>query len=223
MHGYAPSSAYTLYLPALESPAPVRGVASEVSRFRKDHALALQRAHSRLVVDAQHRRDAAMPPRHRLPHFKVGDHVCISVAHLPKDEYDSKLSTRFVGPFRIASVPHPFVYSIDFGFKFPHVHPRVSANLLRPFVQPSTCALRFDEPDYPLVGDGSRPIEILMARRAGRGRPPQHGRPSYQYKIRFRNLDALYDCWMTEKELRCKHPDSAPSLIADCDARHSPV
>ena len=75
----------------------------------------------------------------------------------------------------------------------PHIHTTVNADLLRPFVQPSLCALRTGEHDYPLLGDPSRPIEVLLARRSGRGRPPRGGRPSYQYKVHFKNLDALYE------------------------------
>ena len=30
---------------------------------------------------------------------KVGGHVLMSVVHLPKDQFDSKLPPRFVGPF----------------------------------------------------------------------------------------------------------------------------
>jgi hypothetical protein len=91
LHGYHPISAYTLYLPCLENPALVRGVASEVSRFRREHALALQKAHSALQVDAQRRHAAAMPAQHRMPKFKAGDHVSLSIVHLPKDEFVSKL------------------------------------------------------------------------------------------------------------------------------------
>jgi hypothetical protein len=119
-------------------------------------------------------------------------------------------------------VPHPFVYCLDFGFKYPHIHPRVNADLLRPFVQPSACSLRPGERDFPLVGDASKPIETLLARRSSRGRPPKDGRPSYQYKVQFKNLDALYDVWMTERQLRDMHPEIAPSLIADCDATYPP-
>jgi hypothetical protein len=107
LHGYHPSSAYTLYLPSLQGPAPTQGGASEVSRFRRghalasqsahsvlpssaghvpspgveisrlgrDHALTVQKVHSTLEVDAQRRFAATTPPPHRLPQFKVGDHV----------------------------------------------------------------------------------------------------------------------------------------------------
>jgi hypothetical protein len=109
---------------------------------------------------------------------------------------------------------------LDFGFKFPHVHPRVSADLIKPFVQPSTCMLRPGEVDIPLVGDASRPIQQLVARAPARGRPPFSGRRSYQYKIRFKALDSHYDVWLTEKMLRTKHPELAPDLIAACDAQY---
>ena len=222
MHGYHPSSAYTLYLTSLEGPAQTRGVASEVARFRSGHALALKKAYSRLVLDAQRRQSAAMPPLHRIPGFKVGDSVSLSVVHCSSDEFDTKLSPRFVGPFQITAVPHPYVYTVDFGFKYPHIHPRVNADLLRLFMQPSACSLRTGESDYPLVGDANRPIETLLARRSGRGRPPRSGRPSYQYKVQFRDLDAMYDVWITERQLRDLHPETAPTLIADCDATYQP-
>jgi hypothetical protein len=64
------------------------------------------------------------------------------------------------------------------------------------------------------------PIECLVARAAARGRPPRQGRRSYQYKCRFKTLDAHYDVSLTEKKLLVMHPNSAPSLIAACDAKH---
>ena len=87
-------------------------------------------------------------------------------------------------------------------------------------MQPFACSLRTSEGDYPLVGDSNRPIEPLLARRSARGRPPQSGRPSYQNKVEFRDLDAMYDVWMTERQLRDLHPETAPTLIADCDATY---
>jgi hypothetical protein len=220
LHGYHPSSVYSLYVPALESPFPSKGDARSVSDVRRHHAQCLMQAHARLEQDAVRRRNASLPPSHRLPKFSVGDQVCISVVHLPTDSFDSKLSPRFVGPFEITSIPYPYVYQLNMGFKFPHVHPRVSADLIKPFVQPSACALRPGEADFPIVGDASRDIEVLLARAPARGRPPQKGRRSYQYKCRFKALDALYDLWLTEKNLRLMHPESAPALIAACDARY---
>jgi hypothetical protein len=219
LHGYNPSSAYTLYLPATEA-LPRKGDARAVRDFVGFHFQCLKQAHCRLEQDAARRHQAAMPPHHRLPKFVVGDQVVVSVAHLPKDSLDSKLSPRFVGPFQITAVPYPYVYQVDFGFKFPHIHPRVNADLIRPFVQPSSCALRPNESDVPLVGDADRPVQVLVARAPARGRPPIQGRRSYQYKCRFKDLDAHYDLWLTEKVLRLKHPDLAPSLIAECDARY---
>jgi hypothetical protein len=223
LHGYNPSSAYSLYVPAPESPLPARGDAHDVAAFRKLHAQFLKIAHSRLEDDALRRKMASMPAQHRIPKFSVGDQVCVSVAHLPKDSLDSKLSPRFIGPFRITAIPHPYVYHVDFGYKFPHVHPRVSADVIKPFVQASACRLRPHEVDVPLVGDPDREIEVLVARAAARGRPPVKGRRSYQYKCRFSKLDAHYDLWLTEKTLRSKHPEQAPSLIADCDAKYQPT
>jgi hypothetical protein len=49
--------------------------------------------------------------------------------------------------------------------------------------------------------------------------PPMKGRQSYQYKCRIKAVNAHYDLWLTEKNLRLIHPDSAPSLIAACDAK----
>jgi hypothetical protein len=191
----------------------------DVAAFRKRHAQFLKIAHRRLEDDALRRKMASMPAQHRIPKFSVGDEVCISVTHLPKDSFDSKLSPRFIGPFRITAIPYPYVYHVDFGYKFPHVHPRVSADVIKPFVQASACAFRPHEVDVPLVGDPSREIEVLVSRAAARGRPPVKGRRSYQYKCRFRKLDAHYDLWLTEKTLRSKHPETAPSLIAACDAK----
>jgi hypothetical protein len=112
------------------------------------------------------------------------------------------------------------VYQLDFGFKFPHVHPRVSADLMTPFLQPSTFTMRTGEVDIPLVGDASRPIQQLVARSPARGRPPFNGRRSYQYKIRFKTLDSHHDVWLSEKMIRTKHLDLAPDLIAECDAQY---
>ena len=127
----------------------------------------MQKAHSRLVVDSLGRPAAAMPPPHRLPQFPDGDHVSLSVVHCPTDEFDSKLSRRFVGPFKITAVPYPFVYSPDFGFRYPHIHPRVNAGLFHSFVQSSACSLRIGESHHPLVGNASTPIETLLARLSG--------------------------------------------------------
>jgi hypothetical protein len=74
---------------------------------------------------------------------------------------------------------HPYVYHLDLGYKFSHVHPRVSADVIKPFVQPSACALRKGEVDFPVIRDASRPIDCLVARAAARGRPPRQGRLSF--------------------------------------------
>jgi hypothetical protein len=103
---------------------------------------------------------------------------------------------------------------------FPHVHPRVSADLNKPLVQPSSCTLRPGEVDTPLVGDASRPIQQLVSCAPARGRPSFSGRRSYQYKIRFTGLDSHYDVWLTEKMLRTKHLELAPDFIAVCDAQY---
>jgi hypothetical protein len=220
LHGYHPSSVYSLYFPALESPFPSKGHARSVSDVRRHHAQCLMQAHARLEQDAVRRRNVSLPPSHRLPNFSVGDQVCISVVHLPTESFDSKLSPRFVGPFEIRSIPYPYVYQLNMRFKFTHVHPCVSADLIKPFVQPSACALRPGKADFPIVGDASRDIQVLLAHAPARGRPPQKGRRSDQYKCRFKALDALYDLWLTEKNLRLMHPESAPALIAACDARY---
>jgi hypothetical protein len=89
-------------------------------------------------------------------------------------------------------------------------------------VQHTACSLRPGERDFPCVGDASRPIETLLARRSSRGRPPKDGPPSYQYKVEIKDLDALYDVWMTERQLRDMNPEIAPSLIAACDATYPP-
>lgn len=130
--------------------------------------------------------------------------------HLPIDSLDSNPIPRFVGPFEIKAIPYPYVYQLDLGFKFPHVHPRVSADPIKPFVKPSACALRPGEADFCLVGDATRDIEILLARATARRRPPQKGRRSYRYKFRFKALDAHYDLWLTEKNLRIMHPVQLP-------------
>jgi len=128
--------------------------------------------------------------------------------------------SRRLGPFKIVKVPRPYVYVVDFGAKFPNANALVNADLLRPFVQPSSTPLRHAEDDFPLVGDPNRPIERLVSRARARGRPPAHGRPSFQYRVRFSDLDSHYDVWLTEKELHTKHPDVAPSLIAACDEQY---
>ena len=127
-----------------------------------------------------------------------------------------------LGPFSISAIPHPYVYELSFGWKFPHAHPRVNAELLRPFVQPSSCAFRKGESDFPVLGDANRPIEDLIARAPARGHPPAAGRRSYQYKCRgrFEKLDAHYDLWLTERQLRALHPERALPLMAACDARY---
>jgi hypothetical protein len=220
LYGYEPSSAYSLYFPAFEQSHPCRGDARDVVEFRQFHAQCLRQAYNRLERDAQRRHDAALPRPSRMPSFSVGDEVTISVVHLPKDSFDSKFSPRFLGPFRIDAIPYPYVYELSLGFKFPNVHPRVNAELLRPFVQPSSCAFRKHQSDYPLIGDATRPLESLVARASARGRPPRVGRRSYQYKCKFKHLDSHYDLWITEKKLRAMHPVEAPPLIAACDARY---
>ena len=115
LFGYNPSSLYSLYVPSLEPPYPIRGDARDVGLIRRHHAQCLMQAHSRLQQDAERRRVAAMPALHRLPKFSVGYHGCVSVAHLPTDCLDSKLSPRFSGPFKITAIPHPYVYHLDLG------------------------------------------------------------------------------------------------------------
>jgi hypothetical protein len=89
LHGYNPSSAYTLYLPATEA-LPRKGDARAVRNFVGFHFQCLKQAHCGLEQDAARRHQAAMPPTHRLPKFIVGEQAVVSVAHLPKDSLDSK-------------------------------------------------------------------------------------------------------------------------------------
>jgi hypothetical protein len=146
LHGYSPSSAYTLHIPSLESQAPQKAN-RVVDSFRRYHARCMMQASARFEQDAERRKLAAMPASHRLPRFSAGDHVRLSVAHLPTDSLDSKLSPKFIGSFKIVANPHPYVCHLDLGYKFPHVHPLVSADVIKPFVQPSACALRKGEVD----------------------------------------------------------------------------
>ena len=155
----------------------------------------------------------------RLPAFKVGDLVSVSTQNLPHDVLDTKFAPRFLGPFKIVKVPRLYVYVVDFGAMFPNANALVNADLLRPFVQPSSTPLRHAEDDFPLVGDPNWPIERLVSRARARGCPSAHGRPSFPYRVRFADLDS-HDVWPTEKELHTKHPDVAPSLIAACDEQY---
>jgi hypothetical protein len=41
--------------------------------------------------------------------------------------------------------------------------------------------------------------------------------------VQFYKLDAHNDLWLTEKKIRSKHPEKAPSLIADCNAKYQPT
>ena len=59
------SKLYSLYVPSLEPPYPVRGDARDAGFIRKHHAQCLMQAHSRLQQDAERRRVAAMPTLHR--------------------------------------------------------------------------------------------------------------------------------------------------------------
>lgn len=220
LHGFHPSSIEALYLPSEDPKFPATGNAAAVAEFRRFHADALSRAHAALEEDAERRHARNQSHPSRLPSFKVGDLVSVSTEHLPRDALHTKFEPRFVGPFRIVAMPRPYVYVIDFGSKFPHASDLVNADLLRPYVQPSSTPLRHAEDDFPPVGDPNRPIETLVARARARGRPPSHGRPSFQYRVRFKHLDSHYDIWLTEKELLTKHPDFAPSLIAAYDAQH---
>jgi hypothetical protein len=155
LHGYSPSSAYILFIPSLESQAPQKAN-RVVDSFRRYHAQCMMQARARLEQDAERRKLARMPASHRLPRFSVGDHVCLSVAHLSTDSLDSKLSPRFLGPFKIIASPYPYVYHLDLGYKFPHVHPLVCADVIKPFVHPCACVLRKGEVDFPVIGDASR-------------------------------------------------------------------
>lgn len=220
LFGFHPSSLEALYLPSQDPPFPTSANPAAVSEFRRFHADALQRAHTALQEDAERRQSRNIPHPSRLPAFKVGDLVSVSTQHLPRDVLDTKFAPRFLGPFKIVKVPRPYVYVVDFGAKFPNANALVNADLLRPFVQPSSTPLRHAEDDFPLVGDPNRPIERLVSRARARGRPPAHGRPSFQYRVRFSDLDSHYDVWLTEKELHTKHPDVAPSLIAACDEQY---
>jgi hypothetical protein len=50
LHGYHPCSACTMLLQSLAGSVPARGIASEVSRFTRDQALALQSSHGMLPL-----------------------------------------------------------------------------------------------------------------------------------------------------------------------------
>lgn len=112
----------------------------------------------------------------------------------------------------------PYVYDDDFDSKFLHPSNSANADLLRPYVQPSSTPLQHDDDNFIPVGDPDRPTETLVARARARGRPPAHGRPSFQYRVRFKHLDSHYNLWLSEKELHTRHLDVAPSLIAACVA-----
>ena len=117
---------------------------------------------------------------------------------------------------------HPLIPQ-GVGSKFSSASNLFNADLLRPYVQPSSTPLRHAEDDLPTVGDPNRPIETVVSRARARGRPPASGRPSFQYRVRFKDLDSHYDLWLTETELHTRHPDVAPSIIAACDARYNSV
>ena len=220
LHGFEPSSPYSLFWPSSRPKFPASGAAADVANFRAYHLECLRQAHANLQADADRRAARHAPPTSRLPRFRIGDLVRVSTAHLPRDPLDTKFAPRFLGPFSVRAQPSPFTFTIDFGAKFPGVNPNVNVDLLRAYIQPSTSRLRFTENDYPALGD----IEdltpcSLVARRPGRGKQPDHGRRNFQYRVRFQDRDACYDIWLSEAALHDRYAEAAPSLIREADAR----
>jgi hypothetical protein len=178
LHGYHPSSLYTLYWPSSTPPYPSTGSAAEVADFQRRHHECLQLAHRRLTDEANQRASHRAAPIEKQPFFKVGDLVRVSTKNLPRDPEDTKFTARFTGPFEIIGNPSPQTYQIDFGLKYPGVSPFVNVQDLRPYVQPSASKFR-SEADEPQVGsDHVRPIEAIVSSQRARGRPSRTTGPT---------------------------------------------
>jgi hypothetical protein len=149
----------------------------------------------------------------RRPFYRTGEQVRVSTANLPKDAEDSKLSPRFIGPFKIMVRPGPNTYKVDFGDKFPGLSAHINVSDIRPYAQPST-TLRSGQDDEPLIGaDERKPIEALTAQTRARGRPSRQTGPALQYKVKFKGLDCHHSVWLTEKVLRERYPLDIDRLL----------
>jgi hypothetical protein len=114
----------------------------------------------------------------------------VSTANLPKDSEDSKLSPRFIGPFKIIGRPGPNTYKVGFGDNFPGLSAHINVSDFRPYAQPCATTLRSGQDDEPLIGaDDRKPIEALTAQSRARGRPSRQTGPALQYKVKFKGLD----------------------------------
>jgi hypothetical protein len=116
-------------------------------------------------------------PTPRQPFFKVGDLVRVATSCLPSDPLDTKLSPRYLGPFRIIEHPSPNVYEVDFGDKLTSsVHRHLNADTLRPYFQASQALLRMDKDLPPIGTQKGHPIHRGIVLRIG----TQKGHPIYR-------------------------------------------
>jgi hypothetical protein len=111
VHGYHPSSLYTMYWPSTQPSYPSSGAEAEAGEFRHIYHACLEAAHRKLGEDAQRRVKRVATAVSKQPHFKLGDFVRVSAECLPSDPLDSKFSPSFTAPFKVIGHPAPKVTS----------------------------------------------------------------------------------------------------------------
>jgi len=178
------------------------------------------------ILAAQRAQKRAYDKRRSDVSFSVGDLVLLNAKNQPPTGPSTKFSKRWLGPFKVAAVSAPDVYTLEMPASFAG-HPTFHVNLLKPFhaaglgepppaVGPNDGTTALEPPD-----EFSRPGPVRVTRGGSFWVPerivdegPQPGRRGTFYRINWHGWQSSDDTWESATRFRRSHPE----LVAEWEA-----
>ena len=178
---------------------------------RMQQALRFAREH---LMTAQERQAANANRHRRADAFKVGDQVLLSADGLRLRNFANKLTSRFLGPFKVTAVVNANAYTLQLPPQLEALHPSFNIDKLKRYTDGSslfpTRPQPFDRPppvaEADSNGDQVFEVERIVAQRK-RGR-------CLEYLVSWRGYPAEENTWEPLRVLR-----NAADAVADYHAR----
>jgi hypothetical protein len=175
-----------------------RKFTKEMNEVRKDIIAKLESSNEKLAARVNSRRSS--------PSFQVGEEVLLSTELLHIPDEMKKLQPKFVGPFKVVSVPSAVNVVLELPDRF-HNHRRVHVSHVRKYVTDCAYGDRYQPPPSELVGDDEEyEVSKIKGKRVRKG--------TTEYLVGFKGYDPHEDMWLPKDHLSC------PDLVAEYDAKH---